>query len=242
MSDAIGWMALLAGYGEPGAVAFPIPAYSEFMPPPRLGRKPDGSPTSTVRPGRPVGVACIRGGAGVGARAWPRAHRPRVVRLVARPRQRARGSTSCAATAAATSRAIRTGRRSSRQRRPARARTLRALLPLALSRTQDDKGRVRWTLFGVSEQGPARAFWRSFYTATRVRGRPPRRCAFLRRLLAQAYGGEAQDAESSARMRLCACCRWRPPDPVRSGAEPLPGWAAALLSTDERLRRRALSC
>ena len=34
------------------------------------------------------------------------------------------------------------------------------LLPLALSRTQDDKGRVRWTLFGGSEQGPAAAFWR----------------------------------------------------------------------------------
>ena len=36
------------------------------------------------------------------------------------------------------------------------------LLPLALSKTQDDKGRVRWTLFGGSEQGPAKAFWKSF--------------------------------------------------------------------------------
>ncbi len=33
------------------------------------------------------------------------------------------------------------------------------------SRTQDDKGRVRWTLFGGSEQGPARAFWKGFWTA-----------------------------------------------------------------------------
>jgi hypothetical protein len=32
------------------------------------------------------------------------------------------------------------------------------LMPLALSRTQDDKGRVRWTLFGASEHGPERAF------------------------------------------------------------------------------------
>ena len=39
------------------------------------------------------------------------------------------------------------------------------LAPLALSRTQDDKGRVRWTLFGGSEQGPARAFWQGFFTA-----------------------------------------------------------------------------
>ncbi|HYV37440.1 MAG TPA: hypothetical protein VE988_17170, partial [Gemmataceae bacterium] len=39
------------------------------------------------------------------------------------------------------------------------------LMPLALSRTQDDKGRVRWTLFGGSEQGPAKAFWKSFQAA-----------------------------------------------------------------------------
>src|SRR5262249_26884359 len=38
------------------------------------------------------------------------------------------------------------------------------LMPLALDRTQDDKGRVRWTLFGGSEQGPARAFWKGFFT------------------------------------------------------------------------------
>ena len=35
-------------------------------------------------------------------------------------------------------------------------------LSLALSRTQDDKGNVRWTLFGVSHDGPAAAFCRSF--------------------------------------------------------------------------------
>ena len=32
------------------------------------------------------------------------------------------------------------------------------LMPLALSRTQDDKGRIRWTLFGASQHGPERAF------------------------------------------------------------------------------------
>lgn len=36
-------------------------------------------------------------------------------------------------------------------------------LPLALSRTKDDFGRVRWTMFGSSEQGPELAFWKSFY-------------------------------------------------------------------------------
>jgi hypothetical protein len=44
------------------------------------------------------------------------------------------------------------------------------LLPLALSRTQDDKGRVRWTLFGNSEQGPGKAFWKGFFTAPGGRG------------------------------------------------------------------------
>ena len=39
------------------------------------------------------------------------------------------------------------------------------LLPVALSRTQDDKGRTRWTFFGSSEQGPEQAFWKSFYSA-----------------------------------------------------------------------------
>ena len=36
------------------------------------------------------------------------------------------------------------------------------LLPWPSRKTQDDKGRVRWTLFGGSEQGPARPFGRAF--------------------------------------------------------------------------------
>ncbi|MGZ3514546.1 MAG: hypothetical protein ACXU93_11415, partial [Thermodesulfobacteriota bacterium] len=35
--------------------------------------------------------------------------------------------------------------------------------PYSLSRTKDDKGRVCWTFFGGSEQGPEKAFWKSFY-------------------------------------------------------------------------------
>ena len=44
MSEHEGWMRLLAGYGETRSPSFPLPAYSEFMPPPRLGRKPYGEP------------------------------------------------------------------------------------------------------------------------------------------------------------------------------------------------------
>src|SRR5262249_23093194 len=39
------------------------------------------------------------------------------------------------------------------------------MLPVALSKTQDDKGRVRWTLFGASHEEPEAAFWNSFYDA-----------------------------------------------------------------------------
>ncbi len=39
------------------------------------------------------------------------------------------------------------------------------LLPMMLSRTQDDKGRVIWTLFGNSVNDPGQAFWKGFYSA-----------------------------------------------------------------------------
>jgi hypothetical protein len=38
-----------------------------------------------------------------------------------------------------------------------------SLLSYSLSKTKDDKGRVLWTLFGASEQGPEKPFWKSFY-------------------------------------------------------------------------------
>jgi hypothetical protein len=60
-------------------------------------------------------------------------------------------------------------------------------MPLALSRTQDDKGRIRWTLFGGSEQGPDRAFWKSFYEAPGKERLPEYAVDFIRRLLATVY-------------------------------------------------------
>jgi hypothetical protein len=61
------------------------------------------------------------------------------------------------------------------------------LLPLALSRTQDDKGRLRWTLFGGSETGPSQAFWKSFYTAPDQEMPAEQALQFLRRLLSSLY-------------------------------------------------------
>ena len=43
------------------------------------------------------------------------------------------------------------------------------IVPLALSRSQDDKGNDRWTLFGASHDGPARPVWRGLDEATLLR-------------------------------------------------------------------------
>ena len=49
---------------------------------------------------------------------------------------------------------------------------------LALSRTQDDKGRIRWTLFGASDHGAARPFFRTKEPLNE----------FFERLLLRVYG------------------------------------------------------
>ncbi len=60
------------------------------------------------------------------------------------------------------------------------------ILPLALSRTQDDKGNARWTLLGASNEGPSAPFWESFGDDEDDRGR-------LARLLAWAGAGTVDD-------------------------------------------------
>ena len=66
------------------------------------------------------------------------------------------------------------------------------LLPLAFSRSQDDKGRIRWTLFGNSEQGPGKAFWKGFFTAPKRELPADEAVAFFSRLLKTVYGEEAE--------------------------------------------------
>ena len=62
------------------------------------------------------------------------------------------------------------------------------LSPLSISRTQDDKGRVRWTLFGASEQGPAKGFWQSFYQGPGEEYPSQEAEQFVCRLLNEVYG------------------------------------------------------
>ncbi|MGA2488595.1 MAG: M28 family peptidase [Anaerolineales bacterium] len=62
------------------------------------------------------------------------------------------------------------------------------LLPLALSVTQDDKGRLLWSLFGGSEPGPETVFWKSYYSAPNKELPAEQFYEFLSRLFAEAYG------------------------------------------------------
>jgi hypothetical protein len=109
-------------------------------------------------------------------------------------------------------------------------------MPLAFSKTQDDKGRVRWTFFGGSEQGPDRAFWKSFYSAPGRERRPEHAVDFVRRLLRDAYGetpARLTDLRQAGFRILpgsgeSACRLWR--------QGPLPSWTAPFLFREgERL-------
>jgi hypothetical protein len=102
-------------------------------------------------------------------------------------------------------------------------------LPLALSQTKDDKGRVRWTFFGSSEQGPDRAFWKSFYRAP-GRERPPEYAVdFIRRLLHAAYDEKVEQLADLHRagFRILpgsgeeVCRSWK--------QDPLPSWTKPFL-------------
>jgi hypothetical protein len=204
--DSLGWKRLIEGYPWfAGDGAYPISAYSEFMPPPRLACPPYGEMDSTLfreddpygwrvseieeeyelRPGLETIAKQILEQLLALGRGMPAPH-------IAGHRGRnlennPYWSPELAARA--------------EDRRHERYVTL---LPLALSRTQDDMGRVRWTLFGGSEQGPERAFWQSFYSAPGLELLERESLAFISRLLRGAYGekidGAPQLAQSGFRI------------------------------------------
>src|SRR5262249_53371079 len=106
------------------------------------------------------------------------------------------------------------------------------LLPLALSRTQDDKGRVRWTLFGNSEHGPGKAFWKSFFTAPGVEASPELGIGFFCRLLHAVYGESVTDAEGLRRAGFRILPEDKPDFPFWSEGE-LPSWTKSFLFRDD---------
>jgi hypothetical protein len=180
-----GWERLLSGHPWfRGEGAYPITAYSEFMPPPRLGQKPYGPIDDVLyRQDDPFG--------------WNVTEYEEALELQPGMELIAKELTHVAHQLG-TCHAAHGVAHKKLCGNPFWPEDLQAsgapqqeryvlLLPLALSKTQDDKGRVRWTLFGSSEQGPAKAFWKSFYTAPRRE--VPREWSegFIRRLLAAAY-------------------------------------------------------
>lgn len=217
------WETLLESCGQIGPLA--ISAYSEFMPAPRLGCKPYGErdpeaflagepsawPVSEVeeewelRPGlahvaREVFVSLLALARGEPAPLLAGPHGRNLESNPYWPQELAAASGG----------------------RPAEP--LVAILPLALARTQDDKGRVRWTLFGASEQGPERGFWRSFAAES---GREPGAddgIAFCTRLLALATGASVRDQAGllSTGFRILPSGDHHP-DPLWRGDE-LPAW------------------
>jgi Peptidase family M28 len=224
---ASGWKQLLEDAPQfRGEGKFPIAAYSEFMPPPRLALKPYGSTDGTVfAEDDPWG--------------WRITEYEEARELRPGLTQVARQLLSAVAHLGRGEAAhgIAKNKLADNPYWPPelaeRAGSLTheryvLLSALALSRTQDDKGRVRWTLFGGSEHGPARPFWQGFFTAP---GREPpseRALAFLRQLLHSAYGEALCDLADLHALGFRILPQKDPVLPCWT-EEPLPEWTKPYL-------------
>ncbi|HVA51518.1 MAG TPA: M28 family peptidase [Pirellulales bacterium] len=217
-----GWKKLVAGHPWfIGAGNYPIPAYSEFMPSPRLGQKAYGRRVDPLLfdESDPWGWQITEY-----EQAWELSpglehlaeHVLKTMRHLGR-RESAHGiARNKLADNPYWPPSLSDGGAPEHERYV-------LLMPLALARTQDDKGRVRWTLFGGSEQGPARAFWRGFFTGPRKE--IPRQTAidFFSRLLAGAYGEPLADAAGLRQAGFRIFAPTEPPVPSWR-EEPLPSW------------------
>ena len=191
-----GWHTLLKDkdcFRAPGR--YPITAYSEFMPPPRLGIKPYGSlDPSVFDPADPFGWRIdefedyleLRPGLEQIAR-----------HFLGNLAKLANGSHPQGMAASTLHDSPCWTRELAERAGELEHERYISFAPLALSRTQDDKGRVRWTLFGGSEQGPEKAFWKSFYLDPHTELPPTAGVSLVKRLLADAYGESAVDPHAA---------------------------------------------
>lgn len=224
-----GWSSLIPREGFRGSGAFRIAAYSEFMPPPRVGWKPYGAvPVNSqlFSPDDPFGWKVHEFDETLELQ--PGFHQiandllTRLKRLqdgnpeTGLPRHTCRDNPywppELSGANLQNDRCV-------------------LLLPLSLSRTQDDKGRVRWTLFGNSEQGPGKGFWKSFFTAPDVEAPPELGIGFFCRLLQLVYGEKVADAEGLRRAGLRILPEDKPDFPFWSEGE-LPSWAKSFVLRD----------
>ena len=148
-----------------GQGRFPVPAYSELMPPPFVGIKPFTASDPAKAPANTI--VCNERGLAIDEYEQEHELRPGLAKLaghlVDELGKLASGSTheftrtlleGNLAWPEALAAAARDGRY---PRRP-----FFVIQTLALSRTQDDKGNVRWTLFGASHEPASAVFWRGF--------------------------------------------------------------------------------
>ncbi len=222
-----GWPQLVEGWPWfQGAGQYPISAYSEFLPPPLLGRKPYGCQDSLLF------TAADPWGWHVTEYEEHLELRPGMDRLAQKV-----VSSMAHLGGGRQAHGIAKGKLIGNPYWPEslakHAGTLHherfvLFLPMALARTQDDKGRVRWTVFGTSEQGPARAFWLGFYDGPDQELPEEFAHTFLRNLLHSAYD-EPLDGLADLRkagLRILPCnddadfCR-------QDG--PMPSWTEPLL-------------
>lgn len=164
-APAGGWPALDAEPWPRGAAVPPFPAYSEFMPAPLVERKPTGEALGEAR------IAGDDHGWRVTAREATHELEPGLAALAAALAPRLAAVLDDDAHTRGLSRDLIAGNRYLPDvALPAASLSapLIAVVGVALSRTQDDKGRVRWTLLGASDLGPGPAFWAGFHRGPRA--------------------------------------------------------------------------
>jgi hypothetical protein len=231
-----GWKRLLAGMSQfrsPGR--FPLEAYSEFMPPPRLGRKPYGDQDPILfDEDDPLG--------------WHVSEYEEVMELrpglehLAGQLVHAMEHLGCGRPAHGIARAKLEGNPYWPSDLAEHAGRLPhehyvVIAPLALSRTQDDKGRVRWTLFGGSEHGPARAFWKGFFTEPGCEVAAEAGLGFLRRLLAAVYHESADALKDLRKVGFRILPGIGDSSLPYPQDEELPSWTKPYCLTDEKRLR-----
>ena len=220
-----GWKKLIAGYPWFRCNdCYPIPAYSEFMPPPRLGYKPYGKPDNRIlREDDPFGWRItemeeeyeLRPGIDhIGQQIMKN-----LIKLgKGQPEHYISGHGG-------------ENLKNNPYWPPELANSAGklfheryiTLLPLMLSRTQDDKGRVVWTLFGNSIHDPEKTFWKNFYTSPDEEMPETKAIAFFGDLLSDAYREKVTDESSlsASGFRI-----------MTSSDLSLPGWTKKFLIED----------
>jgi hypothetical protein len=222
----IGWQKLLAGYPWFRCQGcYPITAYSEFMPPPRLGYKPYGKPDNRIlqeddpfgwkisemeeeyelKPGiehigHQIMSNIVKLGKGLPQHFISGHGGENLKNNPYWPPDLAFRAGSLAHERYVT------------------------LLPLMLSRTQDDKGRVVWTFFGNSIHEPEQAFWKSFFTAPGNAISETESTSFFADLLSDAYGEKLTDNASLYNVGFRI---------MTSEGSELPGWTKKFIVKDD---------